>query len=35
MSTCLNGFHMYADEMARQVEHRISAFTCVMTCTSA
>ena len=35
MSTYLNGFHMYADEMGDRWKRRISASTCVMTCTSA
>ena len=36
MSTYLNGFHMYADEMGPgRWRHRISAFTCAMICTSA
>jgi hypothetical protein len=34
MSIYPNGFHMYADEMARQVEAS-HFFSCVMTCTSA
>jgi hypothetical protein len=35
MSTYLNGFHMYADEMGRQVEASHFASTCAMTCTSS
>jgi len=35
MSTFLNGFHMYADEMGRQVEAVHSARICGTTCINA
>ena len=35
MSTYLNAFHMYADEMAGRLRRPISASTCALTCTSA